>query len=109
MLGVANAAGGAIGVELFEPALLAERHLGRHIARGGHEEFADALALGLLDVPAAKRVLQRLGVNHRQAAVEQAGAIEFAEDGHHAAGAMDVFQMHVRHRRRHLAENRNPA
>ena len=54
MLGVADAARRAVGVELLEPALLAEGDLRRHAARRGPEEVADALALGARDVPAAR-------------------------------------------------------
>src|SRR3954471_12864202 len=108
MLGVADTAGHTVGIEFLEPALLTERDLRRHIARRRCEELSDAFALGADDVPAAERVLQRLAVNHRQAAVEQAGTIEVAEDGYHATSAMSVFQTHVRHRWRHLAENRPP-
>ena len=48
-------------------------------------------------------------VHHRQPAIEQIGAIELAEDGHDAAGAVNVLQVHVRHRGRHLAQHRHPA
>ena len=109
MLAIADTAGGAVGVEFLEPALLAERHLGRHIAGRRHEELADALAPGLLDVPAAQRILQRRAVDHRQPAIEQAGAVELAEDGHDAAGAVNVLEVHVGHRGRHLAQHRHPA
>src|ERR1700677_2972066 len=44
MFGIANAAGGAVGIDLVEPALLAERHLGRHIAGRRLVESAYALA-----------------------------------------------------------------
>ena len=48
-------------------------------------------------------------MNHRQSAIEQIGAVEFAENGHHAAGAVNVLHMHVGHRRRHLAKHRHAA
>ena len=42
-------------------------------------------------------------------AVDEAGALEFAEDRHDAAGAMHVFQMHVGNGGRDLAEHRHAA
>ena len=41
--------------------------------------------------------------------MEQAGAVQFAEDGHDAAGAMHVLQMDVGRGRRDLAEVGNAA
>ena len=48
-------------------------------------------------------------MDHRDVAVEQAGAVEFAEDAHDAAGAMHVLDMHVRDRGRDLAQHRHAA
>ena len=42
-------------------------------------------------------------------AIDQAGAVELAEDGHDAAGAVDVFHMDIVLGRRHLAEHRHLA
>ena len=70
-----------------------------HAARRGLDRrCATLLALGAPDVPAVQRVVQRRAVHRRQVAVEQTGAVEFAENGHDAAGAMNVLEMHVRHR-----------
>ena len=41
--------------------------------------------------------------------MNQTGAIELAEDRHHAAGAMHVFHVHVGDRGRDLAEHRHLA
>ena len=40
----------------------------------------------------------------RDVAIEEAGAVELAQDAHDAAGAMDVLDMHVGDRRRDLAQ-----
>ena len=45
----------------------------------------------------------------RQVAVDQAGAIELAQDAHDATGAVHVFKMDIRDRRRHLAKHRDAA
>ena len=99
----------AVGIDLVETALLAERHLRRHVARRRLVEGADIVALGAPDVPAVQRILERLAVHRRKLAIDQIGPVEFAENGHHAAGAVNVLQMHVRHRGRHLAQHRHPA
>ena len=43
----------------------------------------------------------------RQLGMNETGAVELAQDRHHAAGAMHVFHMHVRDRWRDLAEHRH--
>ena len=43
-------------------------------------------------------------MHHPNVAVEKAGAVEFAEDSHHPAGAMDVLDMDVGDRGRDLAQ-----
>ncbi len=54
-------------------------------------------------------MLERLGVDHPHIAVEEAGAVELAEDSHDAAGAVDVFDVHVGDRGRDLAEDGHAA
>ena len=48
-------------------------------------------------------MFERLGVHHTDVAIEQASAVELAENAHHPAGAMDVLDMHVGHGRSDLA------
>ena len=57
----------------------------------------------------AQRLFERLGMDHLDVAVEQAGAVEFAQDAEDAAGAMDVLDVDVGDRRRDLAHHRRPA
>ena len=97
----------AVFVERFPARRLAERDLRRHAARRGGEELARRLRCASLHVPARQRLIERLGVDHLDVAVEQMGAIELAENAHDAAGAMDVLDMHVGHRRRDLAQHRH--
>ena len=40
-------------------------------------------------------MFERLGVDHPHVAIEEPGAVEFAEDSHDAAGAMDILDMNV--------------
>ena len=54
-------------------------------------------------------MLERLGVHHPDVAIEQTRAVEFAQNAHHPAGAMDVLDMHVGHGRRDLAQTRHAA
>ena len=57
-----------------------------------------------LHVTAGERFAERR-IKHRWAiTVDQSGAIEFAEDGHDAAGAMHVLHVVFLGRRRHLGE-----
>ena len=97
----------AILVERGIARRLAERDLGRHAAGPGHEEFARRVAGRPHDVVARQRMLERLGVHHPDVAIEQARAVEFAQNSHDPAGAMDVLDMHVRHRRGDLAQTRH--
>ena len=99
----------AILVERLPARRLAERDLGRHAARRGGEELARRLRRAALDVPARQRLIERLGVDHLDVAIEQMGAVELAENAHDAAGAMDVLDVHVGYRRRDLAQHRHAA
>ena len=45
-----------------------------------------------------------LGVHHPDVAIEEARAVEFAQNSHDPAGAVNVLDMHIRHRRGDLAE-----
>ena len=92
-----------VEVKLVPAAFLAEGDLRRHAAGGGAEELADILGRGAGDVPMVERLAERGGVHRRQVAIDQAGMVELAEDGHDATGAMDVLHVHVGLGRRHLA------
>ena len=48
-------------------------------------------------------------MHHPDVAIEEAGAVELAQNAHHPAGAMNVLDMHVRHGRRDLAQTRHAA
>ena len=104
MLGIADDALGAILVERGIARGLAERDLGRHAAGPGHEEFARRVAGRPHDVVARQRMLERLGVHHLDVAIEEARAVELAQNSHDPAGAVDVLDMHVGHGRRDLAK-----
>ena len=52
-----------------------------------------------------ERLAEGRRVHRRQVAVDQPGIVELAEDGHDAAGAVDVFHVHVGLGRRHLAQH----
>ena len=56
-----------------------------------------------------ERFAERSRMHGRQVAVDQPGIVELAEDGHDAAGAVDVFHVHVRLGRRDLAQHRHLA
>ena len=99
----------AILVERGITRRLAERDLGRHAAGAGHEEFARRVAGRPHDVVARQSMLERLGVHHLDVAVEEACAVELAQNSHDPAGAMDVLDMHVRHGRSDFAQTRHAA
>ena len=82
-------------VERLPARRLAECDLGRHAAGRGGKEFARRLRGAALEVPARQGLIERLGVDHLDVAVEQMGAVEFAENAHDAAGAMDVLDVDV--------------
>ena len=48
-------------------------------------------------------------MHHPDVAIKQVGAIQFAQNAHHPAGAMDVLDMHIRHGRGDLAQARHPS
>ena len=48
-------------------------------------------------------------MHHPHFAIEQARAVEFAQNSHHPAGAMNVLDMHIRHGRGDLAQTRHAA
>ncbi len=76
----------------------------------GHEEAFRTLSLVVrLDVPVVEGwpSVSAWTVGYRR--VEQAGALEFAEDRHDAAGAVHVLHVDVGDRRRDLAEARHAA
>jgi hypothetical protein len=56
------------------------------------------------DIPTVDRVAEGFFMHGRHIAVQQAGAVEFAEDAHDAAGAMDVLDVVFVGHRRHLAQ-----
>jgi hypothetical protein len=47
------------------------------------------------DVPAIDGIAKRSCVNTGDIAVDKSGSIEFSQDRHDAAGAMDILQMDV--------------
>src|SRR3954447_24288609 len=99
----------AVGIELVVATLLAEGDLGRDAAGRGPEEGADGFALRALDVPALQRVVYGRRVHGRDRGVDQAGAVELAQNAHDAAGTMHVLDMHVGNRRRDLAQHGHAA
>ena len=107
--GRADGARLAVEVELGPAVRLREGLRGAHAAGSGHEEVAHRVGIGAADVPLVERVAHGQRVHGRLLAVDQAGAVELAEDGHDAAGAVDVFHVHVGLGRRDLAQHRNLA
>jgi hypothetical protein len=106
---VADAAAGAVQVQGRVAAALRERHLGRHSARRGAVEVVHRLVGVALDV-AAVQLFAHARVEHgRAVTMDQAGAVQFTEDGHDAAGAMHVFHVVLLRRRRHFGQAGNPA
>ena len=99
----------AVGIKLVPAPVLAEGGLGRNAAGGGLEEGLHRRIVGALDIPLVERIAQRAAVHGRQAGVEQAGAIEFAQDGHDPAGAVDVFHVDVALGRGDLGQARHLA
>ena len=99
----------AVGVHRIPALGLAEGLGGRDAARGGAEEALHRGVLGPRDVPMRQGLGHRTRVDGGEAAVDQPGALQLAHDAHDAAGAMDVLDMHVGDRGRHLAEHRHPA
>src|SRR5690606_13515524 len=85
----------AVGVELVPAGGLAEGGLGGDAARCGAEEGLHGGGGVAGDVPAVERLAHGLGVDGAGVAVDEAGAVEFAEDGGDAAGAVDVFDVDV--------------
>ncbi len=88
---------------------LAERGLRRHAAGRGLVEFLHLGIVGQADVPVGQRIAHGRAVHGRQRGVQQAGAVELAEDRHDPAGAVDVLHVHVVLGRGDLAQARHVA
>ena len=74
---------------------MAEGHLRRHAAGGGLEELAHRLAVGTGDVPAVDGIAQRRLMHGIGIAIDEPTAFQLAENTHDAAGAVNVFHVHV--------------
>ena len=95
MLGTADDAILAVDIEFGPAVRLAEGSLCRHAARRGGKEIADHVVLRPADVPIVERIGHRRAVHGGQCGVQQPGFLEFAEDRHDTACAVDVFHMDV--------------
>jgi hypothetical protein len=74
-------------------AVLAESHLGGHAAGRGLVEVEHRQVVGLHHVPDLQGAAQGLAVHRVAVAVDQAGPVQFAQDGHDAAGPVHVFHV----------------
>ena len=77
----------AVGVERLPAPVLTEGDLGRHPARRCTEEGVHRFVFGALDVPLVQGFAQARAVHGRHIGVQQAGAVEFTEDGPGASAA----------------------
>src|SRR5690606_32781294 len=99
----------AVEVE-FGPAVgLGEGLGGAHAAGGGHVEVTYAFRIGAGDIPLVQRIAHSGRMDGVFLAVDEARAVELAENGHDTAGAVHVFHMDVRLGRRDLGEHRHLA
>ena len=104
MLHVAQAAGLAIDVQLGVTTRLRES-LGRaYAARRRPVELCYGRIPGAQHVPLVDGFAEARSVHGVRVAMNQACPVEFAENPHDAAGAVDVLDVHVQRRRRHFAE-----
>ena len=89
----ANAASLPIQVERGPAAVLAESHLGRDTARARHVEGLDLVGGLTGHIPLVERVLHGAAVDGGQMGVQQTAPVQLAQNGHHTACAMDVFDV----------------
>ena len=106
MLKIADTAGGAVAVEARPASALGEGHLGGHPAGAGLEELHHLGARRAHDVPLLERLGQAIAVDGGHAGIQHSGTVELAEDGHDAAGTMDILDMVFLGIGRHLAKLR---
>ncbi|MPM91365.1 hypothetical protein SDC9_138493 [bioreactor metagenome] len=104
MLVAADAAFGTVQIQAGPAGVLAERHLRGNAGRSGHVEVAHGLVLRAHDVPLLQRILHGLGMHRGHIGVQLAGAVQLAQDGHDAAGAVYVFDVVLGRVGRHLAQ-----
>ena len=96
-------------IRRLEAAILTERDGRRNAARRSAIEGLDLFAMALPDVPLCKGGSERLGVHLTDIRLEQASAIEFAEDAHDAACPVNILDMNVGNGWCDLAEDRHLA
>ncbi len=98
-----------IAVQLRPAVLLAEGLLRGNTARCSAKKRVHLLVAGTADVPVFKGIPQAGTVYGRHFPVNQPGPVQLAENGHHAAGTMDILHVVFLGRRCHLAEIGHPA
>ena len=106
---VADDACRAIRIEIVPATVLAEGDLGGHPAGGRAEEALHPLGRVAGNVVALNGLAHGGRVDRRHIPVNEPGPLQLAQNGHDAARAMHVLHMHIRHRRRDLAEHRHLA
>ena len=89
----AQAAVGAIQVQLGKAAALRERNLRRYAAGRGLEKVEHGDIVRLHHIPHLQGTPQGLAMHGAAFAVDQSGAVELAQDGHDAAGAMHILHV----------------
>ena len=107
MFAVADTAGGAVQIQLGPLGVLAEGDLSRDAAGRGAETRVRFAVLTASDVPARQRFAQGRAMHGTGVAMEQSGALQFAQNRRHATGAMHVFHVIFLRRRSDLAQIRH--
>ena len=90
---VANAAAAAVGIQFRIKHGLRKGDGGDHPAGRRAEEFFHRFVTGQSYIPLRERIAQGRAVYRFGIGVQQAGAIQFAQDRRDAAGAMHVFHV----------------
>ena len=89
----AYAAAPAVPVQAGPAGVLAEGRLGGNAGRASAVEFMHRGIFSLHDVPCCQRLAHGGAVDCGAVSVQQAGAIQLAEDAHDTPGPVHVFHM----------------
>ena len=100
---------GAVIVQRIPATILRERLCGTDTGRARTEHFLDRFVLGKGDVVLLQRLRQGETENVFHIAVQQACAVQLAEDPQHAAGAVHIFHMVFLGTWRHFTQLRHLA
>ena len=107
MFEIANTALGAVVVQCFPTFVLRKRGLRPYVCRCGFKEGVHRRIIRAHDVPLIERIAHARAVDGCARTVNQTSTIEFTQNTHHTASAVDVFHMVFLRGRRDFGEIRH--